>query len=196
MTITSDSKFLFSSDLGRNTLKKWIVNENSTLDDSWEAKVGGGVYSLITTDGWKFLFIGTSRGEIHRIDCGDCTDCPLMEKKHKAPVYSMAKSWDDHTLYSGDGNGCVLVWEINEKRFNLTKDLGQVHTGTIWAMCTSTDGFLYSCDEMANLQKWKLSKNMVKKEGAPTKPAKVSRVNEKIMEQQTEEDLYLQFYLC
>lgn len=194
--MTSDSKYLFSSGLGRSTVKKWIVNENSALDDSWEAEVKGGVYSLVKTDGWKYLFIGTSRGEIHRIDCGDCTDCPLMQKKHKAPVYSMAVSSDDHALYSGDGDGRVLVWEINEKRFNLTKDLGQVHSGTIWVMCCSADGFLFSCDEMANLQQWKLSKKMVEKDGAPKKPAKVIQVIEKIIEQTNEDDLYLQFYFC
>lgn len=94
---------------GDNILASWDLT--SMMPHNFMVKLEGHPYACVYDVSSDLLFIGTSAGKLHWINCAGKKELKLFDL-HKKAIYDMAVFND--CLYVSSGDGSLSIWDIND----------------------------------------------------------------------------------
>lgn len=95
---------------GDNILASWDLQ--TMMPHNFMVKLDGHPYSCAYDTSTDLLFIGTSTGKLHWINCAEKQEVKLFDL-HKKAIYDITPV--DNCLYVSSGDGSISVWNISNK---------------------------------------------------------------------------------
>jgi WD40 repeat protein len=151
MAISSDDKYLFTSDCEENChVKQFLVSDGQMVKD-YGALFERGIASITTTPDNKYLFAGSDKGHLKQICLERREVVHDYGKIHDDGIICLETTRDSKWLISGSHDGHVKRISVENRQVD--KDFGQISQKEIRTIkITADDANLFVGDSYGHLK--------------------------------------------
>ncbi|KAK3696679.1 hypothetical protein QZH41_003286 [Actinostola sp. cb2023] len=160
LLIKGGKRLLLGSTMSCSPLRCLDVVTGMDIGHTIDATATSFVTALATLDGDKEVLVGTDQGRIVRLELDSDTVLQIFQEENPEPhkksaVTALAKSTDEKRFVTGNSDGELRLWCVNEEAPRLLRSCKSRING----LCTLEKGFYAACDESGHLHLFSVTEN-------------------------------------